>query len=347
MSDRTERSNWQWIQSAFGLAVVAIAFVWILPSFASYGEVWTQLSQIRRGLLALLVVVSIANLLAPAMSQLAALPGLTFVPAVAVDWVTSAVTNVVPGGSAIAIGLTWSMYRTRSLPNTAIARSIVVTGVFDTFVKLATPLLAVAWLSTQRPIGPGLMQAAVIGAALFGVVVVLLAILLKGPGVTNRLGPMLDRLPLVGDRWAERLNRGRRETILLLRERWRSITWWTVAGHANLYLLLVVCLRAVGVTSNELSMAAVLAAFAFGRLVTAIPLTPGGLGVLEVGLTGALAAVGSGDEAKLVAAVLLFRFVTFVLPIPLGALSWLAWPAISPVHQEPRARPSPPEPLHR
>ena len=74
-----------------------------------------------------------------------------------------------------------------------------------------------------------------------------------------------------------------------------------------------------------MSLAAILAALAFGRLVTALPLTPGGLGVMEVGLTSALLAVGDADQSAVVAAVLLFRFFTFALPIPLGALMWLFW----------------------
>ncbi|MGI9595338.1 MAG: UPF0104 family protein, partial [Acidimicrobiales bacterium] len=48
------------------------------------------------------------------------------------------------------------------------------------------------------------------------------------------------------------------------------------------------------------------------------------LGVMEVGLVGALGAVGQAPEAPVVAAVLLFRFLTFAVPIPLGGLC-LAW----------------------
>jgi len=67
--------------------------------------------------------------------------------------------------------------------------------------------------------------------------------------------------------------------------------------------------------------------------VTAIPITPGGLGVMEVDLIGALGAVGQAPEASLVAAVLLFRFATFALPIPLGALGWVWWSTRQPVPQ--------------
>ncbi len=276
-----------------------------------------------------LLVVGLANILSPSANQCAALPGLRFRDAVAADWTTSAITNTVPGGSALAIATTWRMYRSYGIPGRDTARCVVVTGVWDMIVKLSTPLVAVAWLSAERPVDAGLLQAALVGAALFAVLVILGLVLLAGPGAADRLGRALDRVRWLGSRWPERLHELRVDTAWLLRTRWRSLTLWTVAGHANLYVLLVVCLRAVGVTSAQLSLAAALAAFAFGRLVTALPLSPGGLGVMEVGLTGALAAVGHADGASVVAAVLLFRFLTFALPIPLGALCWLAWTARS------------------
>jgi uncharacterized protein (TIRG00374 family) len=65
-----------------------------------------------------------------------------------------------------------------------------------------------------------------------------------------------------------------------------------------------------------------LAVFSFARLVTAIPVTPGGLGVVEVALITGLSAAG-GNRADVAAAVLIFRALTYVLPIPLGLLSYL------------------------
>jgi len=313
--------------------VAVAAFAWALPAFASYREAWDQLTRVKAAPAIALLVVGVANILSPSANQCAALPGLRFRDAVAADWTTSAITNTIPGGSALAIATTWRMYRSYGITARDTARCVVVTGVWDMIVKLGTPLVAVAWLSVERPVDAGLIQAALVGTALFAVLVVLGVVVLAGPGAADRLGRALDRVRWLGSRWPERLHELRVDTAWLLRTRWRSLTVWTVAGHANLYLLLVVCLRAVGVTSAELSLAAVLAAFAFGRLVTALPLSPGGLGVMEVGLTGALAAVGDADPASVVAAVLLFRFLTFALPIPLGAICWLAWTA--------RSRPGP------
>jgi uncharacterized membrane protein YbhN (UPF0104 family) len=50
-------------------------------------------------------------------------------------------------------------------------------------------------------------------------------------------------------------------------------------------------------------------ACAFIRLVSALPITPGGLGVVELGLTAALIAAG-GDRAEVVAGVLVYRALT-------------------------------------
>jgi putative heme transporter len=316
----------QVVRGGLGLVIVGAAFIWALPAFASYRQVWSHLGRLGPGAISALCLVGLANILSPSANQCAALPGLRFRDAVAADWTTSAITNTIPGGSALAIAQTWSMYRSYGIASRDTARCVVVTGAWDTIVKLGSPLIAVIWLSTERPVDASLIQAAALGAVLFAVVIGLGAVLLAGPSLARRLGHLLNRVRWLGARWPERLHELRTGTAGLLATRWRSLTLWTVAGHANLYLLLVLCLRAVGVASSQLSLAAILAAFAFGRLVTALPLSPGGLGVMEVGLTGALATVGPGaDPAAVVAAVLLFRFATFFVPIPLGALCWLHW----------------------
>ena len=69
---------------------------------------------------------------------------------------------------------------------------------------------------------------------------------------------------------------------------------------------------------------AILAVFAVTRLVTLVPITPGALGVAELSYVAGLAAVGVGPAAA-AGAVLLFRFLTWFLPIPLGATAWLLW----------------------
>lgn len=90
--------------------------------------------------------------------------------------------------------------------------------------------------------------------------------------------------------------------------------------------MLLVALRHVGISQSEVSWVEVLAAFAFVRLLSAVPITPGGVGVVELGLTAAIGA-GLDDASKnqVAAAVLLFRALTWFVPIPLGVLAWMFW----------------------
>ena len=106
---------------------------------------------------------------------------------------------------------------------------------------------------------------------------------------------------------------------------WR-ITAATAASNLTLWLVLLACLRSVGLSQAQVPWQTSLAAFAFVRLLTVLPITPGGLGITELGLIATLAA-GAGHRAsgQVAAGVLLYRAVTYLPPIPLGAIACLTW----------------------
>ncbi len=97
--------------------------------------------------------------------------------------------------------------------------------------------------------------------------------------------------------------------------------------------MLLLALRFVGVSDAEVTWAQVLGVFAFGRLLTAVPITPGGLGIVEVAYIGGLILAGRGHadvpadvfHAQVTAAVLVFRALTYGIQIPLGALTYVVW----------------------
>jgi putative heme transporter len=116
----------------------------------------------------------------------------------------------------------------------------------------------------------------------------------------------------------------RLRTVALLRRRWLPITLAAAVSHLSLYLVLLVSLRHVGVTDAVVGWAEVLFVFATTRALTAVRVTPGGAGVVEALLIGGLTAAG-GAAAAVTAAVLVFRALTWLVPVPLGALTWLGW----------------------
>ena len=98
----------------------------------------------------------------------------------------------------------------------------------------------------------------------------------------------------------------------------------TLVGHLTVFLVLLACLRAVGTTSSEVSWVEAFAAWSLIRILGALPLTPGGLGIVELGLSGALVAFGA-PNADAVAATLLYRFLTVVPTLVLGMLAAATW----------------------
>jgi hypothetical protein len=112
---------------------------------------------------------------------------------------------------------------------------------------------------------------------------------------------------------------------LLAARGWR-ITAATAASNLTLWLVLLASMRGVGLSQSEVPWQTCFAAFAFVRLLTVLPVTPGGAGITELGLVGILAA-GADHKvaAQVTAAVLLYRAVTYLVPIPGGALACLAW----------------------
>ena len=124
--------------------------------------------------------------------------------------------------------------------------------------------------------------------------------------------------------WDRATTKFRDRTVLLLRARWHWITLATVVSHLSLFVVLLLALRFVGVSAEQVSVAEALAVFAFARLLTAIPFTPGGLGVIELALITGLSAAG-GPRALVAAAVLIFRALTYVLPIPIGLGTYIFW----------------------
>ena len=82
---------------------------------------------------------------------------------------------------------------------------------------------------------------------------------------------------------------------------------------------MVVALRVCGAGADQLSWEEILVAWSLTRLLLLIPITPGGIGFVELGMTGLLVAFG-GDHTAVVAGVLLERALTFLPPIILGVL---------------------------
>jgi uncharacterized membrane protein YbhN (UPF0104 family) len=102
------------------------------------------------------------------------------------------------------------------------------------------------------------------------------------------------------------------------------LTLATLANHLTVFLVLVVALRAVGIPRSHVTLVEAFAAWGLARALGSIPLTPSGVGFVELGLTGALVAFGASN-AEAVAATLIYRFLITIPTIGLGLLAAGTW----------------------
>jgi uncharacterized membrane protein YbhN (UPF0104 family) len=213
-----------------------------------------------------------------------------------------------------------------------------VTGIWNQLVLLGFPGVALALLTLEQEQNELLQTVAVIGLAVFvGAAGGFAAALsssklahLVGEFVAWLVGGVLRIVRRGPVRWTgDSFVRFRNEAVGLLRTRWQLLTLATLAGQLAVFVLFLVALRVVDVSSGEVSAAEAFAAWSLARLIGSLPITPGGIGVVEVGLTTVLVGFG-GDNAEVVAAVLLYRFLTIVPTLVLGLIAGAMWRRFKP-----------------
>lgn len=334
MSGKSRRPNWlRTLQAVLSLGVVGAIFFVFLPRIVDYREVWAAMSEMTWLEFTTLGILAVWNQVTYSMLESSARPGLNLWQATQITQTSTAISNTLPAGAALGVGVQTAMYASFGFHQADIALSLMVTGLWNSFIKLAMPIAALVLLAVAGTANAGLISVSAVGLAVLIGAIVFLGLALRSErgalAVGRAVGGFANvcsrafRRPPVED-WASVVADFRRRTIELLRARWAFVTLAALTSHVTLYLILLLTLRHVGVSNAEVSWQEVLAAFAFVRLISMIPITPGGLGVVELGMTAALTAAG-GNEGQVVAAVLIFRVLTFVLPIPLGGAMYILW----------------------
>jgi putative heme transporter len=320
------------VQGVLSLVLVVAIFYYLFTKIDP-AQIWAAITDMTWLELVTLSLLGVWNLCTYAFVWMAVTPGLGFWRAMVMTQATTAVANTVPGGSAIGIGMTYSMLGSWGYSRSRTTTAVLVSGVWNSFIKLAMPVLALALVLLQGGAGGGRIIAALVGIAGLVTAIVIFALLLRSQDQARRFGVLAGRVAtrlrrLIGrppaSGWELATVKFRNRTIDLVSHRWISITAWSLVSHLSLYAVLLVCLREVGVSDAEVGWAEVLAVFAFARLVTAIPITPGGAGLVEAALIAGLVGAG-GDTSQVAAAVLIYRALTWALPILVGIGCYVWW----------------------
>jgi uncharacterized membrane protein YbhN (UPF0104 family) len=235
----------------------------------------------------------------------------------------------------LATALRWSIARDAAVPTATFASMLVAYGVATTFVTWLLPFGVLLVEITQRtPTNTDLVMLAVCavvvgGSALFW------AVVLRSETITAWLVGRLDacahrasrRWPALAVRLADHdVGAG----LLDVRSSQRAfaarpfgLLLRTALAQSVGAVILLVALRGLGV-GDELGLIEFARVYFVVTLLSSFVPVPGGVGVVEAGLTGALVAAGV-DASSALAGVLVYRLLTYVAPIALGAVLYVAW----------------------
>jgi uncharacterized membrane protein YbhN (UPF0104 family) len=243
-------------------------------------------------------------------------------PVITSQLASNAFGRVVPGGVAAAGAMQYAMLVRGGVPVAAAASGMTASSLLLFGTLLALPLLATPAIIGGVGVDPHLAKAALAGAVLFVLMVAVGTacvlwdrplLVLGGAAQTIRNRARPSKPPLTGI--PERLLHERDVVLRVLGRQWWEALLLAAGRWVLDYLTLIAALYAIGASPRA---SLVLLAFCAAQLLGTLPLTPGGLGFVEAGLTGTLALAGVGGGAAVVA-TLAYRLVSFWLPIPAGA----------------------------
>jgi uncharacterized protein (TIRG00374 family) len=236
----------------------------------------------------------------------------------------NAFSRVVPAGAAAGAAVQYKMLTDIGIAGAQVGSGLAAASLISTGTLFALPILSLPAALAGTPIPTGLTQAAWLGGIVFAVGFVAGWILLRKETVLRATGRTIQRA-------RNRLRRGRLPVTTLpdtlVQERNAIIealgdAWWkallfSLGNWLFDYLALITAIAAVG---SHVRPTLVLLAYAASMVLGMIPITPGGLGFVEAGLTGllTLAGVPAGQAAL---ATLAYRLVAFWLPLPAGAVA--------------------------
>ncbi len=255
-----------------------------------------------------------------------AVPGISRFIAATSQLVSNALAKVVPGGVVAAGATYFQMLSVSGVRRGQAAAALAAVSFISNLVLFSLPAVALIVAALSAPIPEDLLPVALAGGVLFLLMFGAVFLIVKYDRVLFAIGQLVEAV--VG-RLARHLHKDwsataqdfldrRNEVVEALGQRWPKALGAAVANWMLDYAVLFTALYAVGAKPRA---SLVLVAFAGSAVLGMIPITPGGLGFVEIGLTAMLVAAGiPGPDAAL--ATLAYRLFQFWLPIPAGAIAY-------------------------
>jgi uncharacterized protein (TIRG00374 family) len=328
MSQARSRSVRRTVRRFVALLVFLLVLEYVvIPQLAGAERALTTLASVNVALLIAAVLSEVGAILSYAQLTRAVLPhesAPSLLRTTLIQLATLAVSHLVPGGAAAGSGLGLKLLKDEGVAAEDAAFALAGQSLLSAVVLNVMLWLALVASIPLRGYDPLYTTAAAAGAVLLGTFFALVVGLTRGEARATRvLRAIARRIPFLNEdavhravhRVAVRLRTMLADRSVLLRSiGWAAANWLFDAGCLWIFL------AAFGDTVDPIAL---LVAYGLAYVVAAIPITPGGLGVVETVLTASLVGFGV-DRSVAVVGVVSYRLLNFWLPIPVGGLAYLS-----------------------
>lgn len=311
---------------------LAIVFAKVIPQIGSYSEALVSLQSMNRTDMAILIAAVLLYLFLYGWPFVASVPGTSYAQGQIVNQSAFTVSNGVPAGGALGLGLQYAQLTSYGATPTSATAGITATGVWSTFMTLTLPVLGVLCLVIGGESAGQYTTTALLGVGLLAAMIIVFALILRSEELARRVGAFADR---AAGALVNRFRPGtqlhlegavvklRTDIVDLVRRRWAAITAAQFAVSLSSFLILLMAFRGVE-TSSSITGWEIFAAFGISQLGLMIPVTPGGLGTVDAAMIGLMVAFGAstGDAT---AADLLWRALSYVPQIIIGLICIFYW----------------------
>lgn len=308
------------------LAAAGAAIYLLFPAITKVLGAWPRLTSLDPIWFTVALAAEIASFACNFGLQRLALRAKGWFAVVTAGLTGNSVTGSLPGGSAVGAGVQFRMLSTAGFDTDTAVSGLAAISFIGVAALLGLPLFAAPAMIAGIPVSPGLAHAALIGLAGFVLFAGLGALLLAtdrplatGGRVAQKVWNWLTRgqHPVTG--LDQRLLADRDAIRTVLGEHWRKALLLTTGRLAFDYGCLLAALHA---TASSPQPALVLLAYAAAGILALIPITPGGLGIVEAGLSSLLILAGV-HPANAILATLAYRLASYWLPLVSGLPAYL------------------------
>lgn len=309
------------------LVLCAVILYGFAPQFTDLFQELPDLQHIRTRFFVVMVGCEILSFACMWRLIHLALPGVGRFVIATSQLAGNALSRVMPGGGAGGAATSYRMLAVAGVERGRAGAALAANSLISTGVLASLPLLAIVWSFAGLRLPDSLEIGAWVGAGLFVVLFTSGFALIRSERAMRAFATAVERvsgfvLRLIGrpgGPTAASLVEQRDRLVINLGPRWKRAFAAAAGNWLFDYLALVTALYAVGARPKP---ALVLVAYAGAAVLAMIPLTPGGLGFVEAGLTSMLVAAHV-QEPRALLATLAYRLVSYWLPLVAGLVAWV------------------------